>query len=824
MMSRSKQSRGEKQKVKFLVSLVMVIMTYISFSGHVLQKLEFYYFDAVLGNIKTHTRLYDVLLMVVWGIILGLSAIDKKKLKKVAVSILVMLVIRTTIILAMLGKIMVITDLLSLGFTSIAWRLVICVGSATAVRVIFKKHPQNQWVFSPVIMMSFLASLNAFDSNLVSAGLAKFHSLLNGSTIERLKDFRQVLPNILSIWWLFAAYLLVSFIICYFIFGKAKISLLGIVSVFNVYASYALIRYMSSAEGVYPDYLMYWVNIFLMSFIFLAIYQILGKIVLANMVFVVFSSVYAIANFLKIKYRQEPIIPADLKEIKNAVEIVKMIPYQVVILTLVGLIAIIAVYILVLRKKESKTRLKLYQRVVVLIVSIASFILISFSFANSKLEDEPVLNQLIVKLFSYQNIDYQGVLPVSRINGALVTFAQMAVQRQMTEPDGYSKAKMLEIYKKYENEANQLNQTRQNNFSDSSVVFILSESFSDPTRIPGLTLSEDPIPYIRQLKEETTSGLMFSLGYGGGTANIEYEALSSFPMTNYNGSLTTPFSQLVPVLDYFPNITTSFKEKSGIHLFSLDLYNREQVWRDIIKFNPVIVGEDGGRIGNSPYVSDDATYDAILNQLKDPSQEGGQYIHAVTIQNHSAYTEGYYNNEIKASSKTLKKDSLKSIETYSQGLKYTDGATKRFIDEINQLDKDVTVVFYGDHLPGIYSYKDGKSIIDKNFALGHLTDYFIYNNKNNQKLDYPVVAPYEFTSLAMTQTNAKVTPFYALMTQVQNELPALEINRYIDNARHSGTLMNLSATQRNLLEDVKMVQYDIYSNQNYLGRSFYQKE
>ena len=103
----------------------------------------------------------------------------------------------------------------------------------------------------------------------------------------------------------------------------------------------------------------------------------------------------------------------------------------------------------------------------VLIVSIASFILISFSFANSKLEDEPVLNQLIVKLFSYHNIDYQGVLPVSRINGALVTFAQMAVQRQMTEPDGYSKAKMLEIYKKYENEANQLNQTRQNNFSDS---------------------------------------------------------------------------------------------------------------------------------------------------------------------------------------------------------------------------------------------------------------------------------------------------------------------------------------------------------------------
>lgn len=36
--------------------------------------------------------------------------------------------------------------------------------------------------------------------------------------------------------------------------------------------------------------------------------------------------------------------------------------------------------------------------------------------------------------------------------------------------------------------------------------------------------------------------------------------------------------------------------------------------------------------------------------------------------------------------------------------------------------------------------------------------------------------------------------------------------------------MSLSGTQRNLLEDVKMVQYDIYSNHNYLGQSFYQKE
>ena len=60
-----------------------------------------------------------------------------------------------------------------------------------------------------------------------------------------------------------------------------------------------------------------------------------------------------------------------------------------------------------------------------------------------------------------------------------------------------------------------------NNLTDSTVIMILSETFSDPTRVPGIELTEDPMPDIRSIKETTTSGLMLSPGYGGGTANIE---------------------------------------------------------------------------------------------------------------------------------------------------------------------------------------------------------------------------------------------------------------------------------------------------------------
>ena len=51
---------------------------------------------------------------------------------------------------------------------------------------------------------------------------------------------------------------------------------------------------------------------------------------------------------------------------------------------------------------------------------------------------------------------------------------------------------------------------------------------------------------------------------------------------------------------------------------------------------------------------------------------------------------------------------------------------RNFLDELNKLDKPVTVVFYGDHLPGIY--ETASQDTNNSLAL-HLTDYFIWSNK-----------------------------------------------------------------------------------------------
>ena len=74
----------------------------------------------------------------------------------------------------------------------------------------------------------------------------------------------------------------------------------------------------------------------------------------------------------------------------------------------------------------------------------------------------------------------------------------------------------------------------------------------------------------------------------------------------------------------------------------------------------------------------------------------------------------------------MEDDEKESIETYQKGAALTDEATADFLDKLDAIDKPITVVFYGDHLPGIYS---SASEDDNNSLALHLTDYFIWSNK-----------------------------------------------------------------------------------------------
>lgn len=240
------------------------------------------------------------------------------------------------------------------------------------------------------------------------------------------------------------------------------------------------------------------------------------------------------------------------------------------------------------------------------------------------------------------------------------------------------------------------------------------------------------------------------------------------------------------------------------------------------------------RIDNSIYVSDAAAYqdalDAVNANTKHP-----QFIQLTTIQNHMPYNNWYANSQFQdADTSQLSGDERSSIDTYAKGVNITDQATTDFLNQLDQVNKPVTVIFYGDHLPGIYSTAASDP---KNGVNLHETDYFIWSNQasesNGTKLDAKessYTSSSFFMPLASEHMNAKVSPYLEFLDTVHEEIPAMTRpvsstsgqtgdNNKTHLAADSTTVSydSMSAKAEKLLEEYKLVQYDLTAGKGYLN-------
>ncbi len=428
-------------------------------------------------------------------------------------------------------------------------------------------------------------------------------------------------------------------------------------------------------------------------------------------------------------------------------------------------------------------------------------------------------------------------------NGTVISFSRLLHTDIMEEPEGYSQAAMEKLAKKYSRLAEEINLNRNNRLTDSTVIMILSESFADPTRIPGLAFTQDPIPNIRQIETTTTSGLMLSSGYGGGTANIEYEALTGLSMSNYSPSLSSAYQQLVPNQQWAPSFNQLWNEEDGtgdstaLHSFFRNMYLRDTVYekfgfsefRTIDGSNML---ENRDLLPGAIYVSDEASYDNVITQLESRPNEN-QFIHLVTMQNHMPYYDWGQGNVYLEGAITgdIDETEREQISYYVNGLTFTDEATRDFIARLDQIDKPITVIWYGDHLPSVYATANADAA---NALTTHETDYFIWSNAASTsagvKLD-PTVAgitsPNYFMAIAANHMNAKVTPFIAFLTAMHTAIPAMAPASiagaestepvYLDNAGMLLSESALSEEARELLNDYRLIQYDISAGKSYLN-------
>ena len=334
------------------------------------------------------------------------------------------------------------------------------------------------------------------------------------------------------------------------------------------------------------------------------------------------------------------------------------------------------------------------------------------------------------------------------------------------------------------------------------------------------------------MKSRSTYGNMLSAGYGGGTANMEWETLTGLNMGMFKSTLT-PYVQIVPNYDFYPTIGMNFDYKSAVHPFIGTYYSRQEDYHRF-KFDKFIyVGSkykiiDQKKLGKSGYNSDFTTYANGLKEIN--SRNGGQFINLISIQNHMPYNNWYPNNEYmgKISGELFKSPAVRDqMATYVKGTQYTDKAVEQFIKQIDKIQKPITLVFYGDHYPSIIS----QNYTAKYPVQMHSTRYFIYSNKyarqHGAKTRLPrrannFVSSSDFIAMMLEQTDSKVTPYQALLTEVHKKLPAITINFKGDKGfeliGRQGQVIDpkyLTKKQQEILADYEAIQYDMTAGKAY---------
>ena len=541
-----------------------------------------------------------------------------------------------------------------------------------------------------------------------------------------------------------------------------------------------------------------------------------GSVPLGSLTYVVTIGVLGFANYMKMSYRQEPIYPDDLKMITEIGLLKDMTGTMLFTVILAAAGTVLGLFCWYMFRSLKKGRRFQLIRLTTLLVAIGLLGYIS-NFNNPDNLLRKAYNKTALWIPYSQKMNYYNT-------GFIGGFLYNLKVEPMDEPEGYSKAKIKEITEKYQKLADEKNKAVEE--ESPNIVFVMSESFSDPSRLNGVEVSGEPLADYYEVADQTYSGNMLSQNYGGGTANIEFEALTGFSMALFNAQLTTPYTMLVPKMDQLPSIVSALNAQSyqttAIHPYNTSMYKREDVYQTL-GFDQFISERTmtyTDTIENNPYICDESAYKEVMTLLKE--EKAPQFIHLVTMQTHMPYNGKYdrlgYSAEISDGSGTL------DLENYLQDISYSSAALKQFTEELKNLSRRTLVVFWGDHLPGIYSdtiqAKNDKQTL-------HETQFLMFDSKGKlekQTTQDAITSPFYFAANLMEQTNQTTNGFYQLLLSLEQELPAFERELYYQNGQwYKEAQFNRS--QQEIYDEYQLIQYDIVAGKQYsLADGFFEHE
>ncbi|SDA65471.1 LTA synthase family protein [Mesorhizobium qingshengii] len=425
-----------------------------------------------------------------------------------------------------------------------------------------------------------------------------------------------------------------------------------------------------------------WTTIVVFALILIGLDAVLGRSHQSLMIVAPLTLSLAFVGHQKSHYLGDPLYPTDFLYARQIFALLPLLVRDRPMTALAMVVGIVAGLSLLVygwrlwrRKVPSLSHKGRIARLTLAVPLLAFFVSImdyaTFSWTRDRLQIIPIMWD--------QKENYAS-------NGFALAFALNVPMAHVSAPAGYSDKAIAAIGRS--------DVTASVPDEKPDIIVVMSESFWDPTKLPGVTITPDPIPNVRALR----SGSMFSPEFGGMTANIEFEALTGFSNA-FLPAGSIPYQQYVRAPT--PSLATFLKSEGyrarAIHPGTNWFWNRGTVYADF-GFNDFKSEETLPPMEKrGPLASDAAMTDEIISEAD--ASDDPVFFFAVSLQNHGPYEPNRYSNPTHTVQAPISQWARASLLSYAEGSADADRGLERLIEWAKKRERPTVIAFFGDHLP-----------------------------------------------------------------------------------------------------------------------------
>lgn len=256
-----------------------------------------------------------------------------------------------------------------------------------------------------------------------------------------------------------------------------------------------------------------------------------------------------------------------------------------------------------------------------------------------------------------------------------------------------------------------------------NVIMILSESFYDLNRLPGIAYERDPLENFHALEEESISGSFHSHYLGYGTGYIEMSMLYGINSLDIPPGDNICFldNAIYERFDALPEQYTNSGRYQAemLHAFDSSLYNRTVTY-PLLGFGSLYFSEDvqdfgmewEGNIYGGYYLQDKYLFQGMLERMEAINEQGQRaFLFGITMENHQPFDPEKFNYECQIPLIAPDIDPARRdvIRVMLEGITRADQALGYLTSVLRESEEPTVVVFFGDHRPNLFM-PDGDTV------------------------------------------------------------------------------------------------------------------